>query len=258
MLSHQCQEGRFILHVEAFMDLHRGLPQQGPGSDESTVRALRMIPPLAGGGRILDAGCGPGRQTLALARETTAEIVAIDLVPEFLDELASRVAAAGCSDRVEGRVLSMAALDFEDASFDLIWSEGAIYNIGFEQGLTGWRRCVKPGGHVVVSELSWLTATPSSSSAAFWHQGYPAMLEVEQNLEAVRRAGYEPLGHFTLPYEDWWTGYYTPIAARISALRSKYEGVPEALAQLDDEEQEAEMYRRHSDDYGYVFYAMRR
>ena len=46
----------------------RALPQQGPGSDASTLRALRMLGELPDAPRVLDLGCGPGRQTLALAR----------------------------------------------------------------------------------------------------------------------------------------------------------------------------------------------
>ena len=34
---------------------------------------------------------------------------------------------------------SMEDLPFESSYFDLIWSEGAIYNIGFEKGIKTWK-----------------------------------------------------------------------------------------------------------------------
>ncbi len=60
-----------------------------------------------------------------------AEIVAVDLFPEFLEVLQSRAQEAGLTGRIETLAASMDALPFEPESLDLIWSEGAIYNLGF-------------------------------------------------------------------------------------------------------------------------------
>jgi len=185
------------------MDLH----QQGPGSDEETLEALHMLPPLGPGARILDAGCGPGRQTLVLARETGAELVAVDLMPPFVEECARRARAAGLGDRVEARVGRMENVEEPDASFDLIWSEGAIYNLGFESGLATWRPLLRPEGHVAVTEVSWLVAEPSPAAVDFWREAYPGMADVESNLAGARRAGYRPIGHFPLTASSWWRYY---------------------------------------------------
>jgi len=55
---------------------------------------------------------------------------------------------------VNGVVGSMDNLSFQNEELDLIWSEGAIYNIGFERGINEWRKFLKPGGFIVVSEAS--------------------------------------------------------------------------------------------------------
>ena len=94
-------------------------------------------------------------------------MTAVDLFEPFLDRLKARAEKEGVS---EARLLpvrgDMEALSFDNESFDLIWSEGAIYLLGFEHGLKSWRRFVKPGGFVAVSECTWLTATPSQAATA--------------------------------------------------------------------------------------------
>ncbi|NRA02079.1 MAG: hypothetical protein HRU00_05690 [Myxococcales bacterium] len=69
--------------IEVFWKLHQGLPKQGPGSDASTRRALALVPELPSAPRILDLGCGPGRQTLVLARETGGQLTELpDATPD--------------------------------------------------------------------------------------------------------------------------------------------------------------------------------
>ena len=66
----------------------------------------------------------------------------------------------------------MDRLPFEAESLDAIWSEGAIYNMGFENGVRQWRRLLKPGGILAVSELTWLTAYRPAELETHWHAQY--------------------------------------------------------------------------------------
>ncbi|WP_298817945.1 cyclopropane-fatty-acyl-phospholipid synthase family protein [uncultured Chloroflexus sp.] len=241
------------LNHNIFWQVHRDLPREAPGSDDSTLRALSMLPALPASARILDIGCGPGAQTVALARATSGHIIAVDTHQPFLDELVHRADQAGVADRIHPLQASMFDLDF-DHPFDLIWSEGAIYIIGFERGLREWRRLLKPGGLIAVTEISWLKPNLPEAARAFWDEAYPGMASVEANLTRLAAAGYRSLGHFTLPERDWWDNYYHPMAARIELLRQAYRENPEAQAALDSECAEIEVYRQYSDWYGYVFY----
>jgi ubiquinone/menaquinone biosynthesis C-methylase UbiE len=56
----------------------------------------------------------------------------------------------------------MNRLPFPNISFDLIWSGGAAYVNDFDKALREWRSLAKPGGSLVVSELSWSANSPSS------------------------------------------------------------------------------------------------
>jgi SAM-dependent methyltransferase len=206
---------------------------------------------------MLDVGCGPGMQSLELALLTQGSIIAVDTHQPYLDELDRRALTSGLSSRIETRNRSMFELDFPDATFDAIWSEGAIYFMGFENGLRSWRRLLKPRGYIAVSEATWLRPDPPEAARAFWDAAYPAMTDIETNLALLRAAGYEDVGHFALPASDWWTDYYTPIEARIVHLREKYRNVPDALRVIDEEQKEIDLFREFSDWYGYVFYVMR-
>lgn len=249
----------------ALLALHRDLPQQGPGSDAATARALSCVPPLGPEARILDVGCGPGRQTLVLARETPAAIEAVDVAPEFLATLRARAERAGLAARIRTHVMDMGALDFPDGRFALVWSEGAIYHLGFERGLRAWRRLLAPGGHLAATELSWLGAARPPEAEAFWAEAYPGMAGVEENAAAAGRAGYAVVETFALPETAWWEGYYTPLRERLAALRERLAALGErhagdaaVLAALAATAREIDLFERHADAYGYVFYVLRR
>ncbi len=244
--------------MEIFFEIHHDLLREAPGSDACTVRALAMVPPLPKDPHILDIGCGPGAHTLVLATQTGGHVTAIDTHQPYLDELKRRAQAQGLSDRTTPRNVSMFALDFEDASFDLIWSEGAVYIMGFREGLAAWHRFLKPGGTLAVTELTWLVDDPPDAPRRFWQAAYPAIKHVEENVAILQEAGYTSLGHFPLPESAWWDNYYTPIEHRIAALRQRYQNDAEALAVLDEEQREIDLYRKYADIYGYVFYIMGR
>jgi len=240
--------------MDIFFELHQDLPREGPGDNPSTRKALALLANLPPQPLILDIGCGPGMQTVELARCTNGKIIAIDTHQPFLEKLKQRAQGEGVSDKITAINMSMFALDFEARSFDAIWSEGAIYIMGFEHGLRTCQPLLKPGGYVAVTEVSWLRPQPPSEVQTFWAAEYPSMRTVEENLEIVRAAGYREIGHFVLPSSAWWEGYYTPQETRIAMLRTKYRDDMEATQLLDVSQLEIDLYRKYSDWYGYVFY----
>lgn len=244
--------------IEVFWRLHDRLPKQGPGSDESTRRALKLVPGLSGAPRILDLGCGPGRQSLVLAQDTGGHVTALDMLPPFLAQVDERAEAAGLGDRIETVTGSMAELGaYEDERFDLLWSEGAIYNIGFESGLRDWHRVLKPGGAVAVTEATWLVPSPPERIRTFWGHHYPAMQSHEANVQAIAQAGYTFVDHFVLTESEWWDDYYTVIDERILSLRAERSD-PAWVAALDEADEEAEIVRDCNGAFGYVFYVMQK
>ena len=235
--------------------LHAGLPREGPGSDGSTRAALARLPPLPPAPVIVDLGCGPGRQSLVLARAIGAKVIAVDLDQRYLDQLSRSAAAEGLAHLIELRRADMGALDFPLGSVDLVWSEGAAYILGFEQSLRRWRPLLKPTGLVAASELSWLTDDPPEEAKAFWAAAYPGMATVEENRHRARSAGFDVLGSFALPESAWWDEYYGPLLERMERLRPN--AGPSLAAHIGQLEREIELFRRHYEAYGYVFYLLR-
>ena len=242
--------------MNIFFELHQDLPREGPGDNASTRQALSFLRDLPARPCILDIGCGPGMQTVELAKCTHGNITALDTHQPYLEKLKERAQAEGLSDKVTAVNTSMFALEFEAESFDVIWSEGAIYIMGFEQGLRAWRPFLKPGGYVAVTEISWLRPDPPMEVQTFWASEYAGMRSVQENLDIIPMAGYRHVGHFVLPPSAWWENYYTPQEARIARLRDKYRDDIEAMQLLDATQLEIDLYQKYSDWYGYVFYIM--
>lgn len=240
--------------MEIFWELHSELPREGPGDSESTARAYAAITKLSAKPKILDIGCGPGMQTLELARLSRGEIIAIDFHQPFLDELVRGAKAAGLDGYIQAQKLSMFEMDFAPEQFDLIWSEGAIYIMGFEQGFKACYPFLKPGGYMVVTEASWFKPNPPQEVVDFWNAAYPEMGTIDENIHRVKRQGYVLMDHFHLPESSWWEGYYNPLAERIAMLRKKYADDPEIQQALEEEYREIDLFRMYSQYYGYEFY----
>lgn len=162
------------------LEIHRGLPRQGPGSDASTKRAVDIVKSITkedGNRRILDVGCGPGKQTRVLASQFKgSKVIALDLYRHYLDELEQSISGdEELKKAIQTRVGSMFELKeaLGNEEFDIIWAEGSIYIIGLEKGLKEWKELLdgKRGGFIVASHLSWLTEEPPEEIKKFWQEG---------------------------------------------------------------------------------------
>jgi SAM-dependent methyltransferase len=242
-----------------FFEVQRGLPRQGPGSRESTLKALKLCAELPENPVVLDIGCGPGMQTIDIAKSSSGSITAVDNCGEYLEELRHRAEQASLSDRIEVKNADMTALDFSRETFDLIWCEAAIYSMGVAEALRSWRPLLHArGSYLVFSELVWLDRRPHGDVIEFWANGYPAMTTVEGVKKAIRETGYEPLGDFTIPDSAWWDDYYTPLEAKLETVKQQYEGDEKALGIVAMTEKEIDIRRRFGQSYGYQFFVTRK
>ncbi|MBB1091966.1 class I SAM-dependent methyltransferase [Rhodopseudomonas palustris] len=232
-----------------------GLERQGPGSRTVTLQALQFIDTLTPNAQIADIGCGTGGQTMVLAEYTAGHIVGIDLFPKFIDLFNANARRLHYQDRVHGIVGDMTKrLPFANGSLDVIWSEGAIYNIGFERGLNEWRPLLKTGSFIAVSEASWFTPQRPDEINAFWQDAYPGIDTIPNKVAQMQAAGYLPIATFVLPETCWTEQFYLPQIAAQEAFLRKYPHNEMAMQLVTNERREAQLYAQYKAYYGYVFY----
>ena len=236
--------------------LFGGMEKLGPGSNAHTIGVLRSLPSRQFR-VVVDAGCGTGRQTLALARELGSLVHAVDSHQPFLTELVQRASHAKLAHLVQAHCMDMKDIPREFRAIDLLWSEGAAYNIGFGDALAAWAPALVRGGFAVVSELTWLKEEQAPELVReFFGSGYPDMRSLPHNIARAERSGYRLLSTYTLPREAWVEGYYDVLARRAAVLLEH--GDPAVRAFATETTKEIEVFERSEDSYGYVFYVLQR
>lgn len=244
---------------QLLIDLHRRAIRQGPGGEAETKRAMELAGldgsrPL----KIADIGCGTGASTILLAKELDAEITAVDVLPDFLDELQSRANLHGVADRITTLNCSMDTLPFTVGEFDVIWSEGAVYNMGFEAGVSAWSRFLKYGGKLIVSEITWLSATRPLELQSHWKREYPEVDLASTKIGVLERHGYSPEAYFVLPMHCWLENYYRPMQSRFDAFLERNGRSDQAKAIVEAEKHEIILYEKYSAYYSYGVYVAKK
>lgn len=241
------------------IDLHKDGARQGPGGDDETSLAVSLSG-LRGATnlKIADIGCGTGASTLVLARELDAHITAVDFCPEFLTKLEDVAARAGVADRITTLSASMETLPFAEAAYDAIWSEGAIYNMGFAAGVQAWRNYLKPNGILAVSELTWLTDQRPEELQNHWEREYPEVDTASGKMAVLERLGFSPIGYFPLSEYCWLDNYYRPMQQRFSGYLDRHKDSEAAREIVAAEENEISLYERHRAFVSYGYYIARK
>jgi hypothetical protein len=145
-------------------------------------------------------------------------------------------------------------LSFRNEELDLIWSEGAIYNIGFERGLNEWREFLKKGGYIAVSEVSWFTEKRPAVISEFWRDAYPEINTVSNKVAQMQKAGYIPVASFILPENCWTEHFYAPQVSAQEVFLEKHAGNKTAGEFIENQRHEMQLYYQYKEYYGYVFY----
>ena len=244
---------------QLLVDLHKRAKRQGPGGDVETRKAidLAMLDPSAPL-KVADIGCGTGASTIQLARSLNAKITAIDFLPDFIEVLKGNAENEGLINKINPLVCSMENLQFDDEEYDVIWSEGAIYNIGFEKGINDWRRFLKPGGLLVVSEITWTTSDRPSEIQKYWEAEYPEIDTASSKINILERSGYSPVAYFVLPERCWLENYYRPMQNSFAEFLARHSYSEKAQTIVEAENKEIALYEKYREYYSYGVYVARK
>ena len=244
--------------MEYFYELFEALPRCGPGDNASTRRAFNIIPTLPKQPLILDIGCGMGAQTIELAKISHGKIIALDNHQAFLDKLMETAKDEEVTENIIPKNMSMLEMDFDENTFDLIWSEGSLYFMGFQNGLRRCHQLLKDNGYLAVTECVYLSSDPPAPVIQYFEREYPDIKSVKGRIELIQNEGFSLISHFTLPESSWFDSYYLPMEEELSRLNKKYQANKIALGIFEGMKDEINLYREYSDFYGYEFFIVRR
>jgi ubiquinone/menaquinone biosynthesis C-methylase UbiE len=201
-----------------------------------TRKAFRMLPKLDKP-RILDVGCGSGVPTMELARLGQGEVIGIDIDQPTLDKLDRKIKEAGFSNQVQAVNCSILDMSFPDESFDIIWSEGSIFVIGFERGIWEWKHLLKTNGFMVIHD---------------------EMGNIEEKLEQISKCGYMLLGYFVLSQDTWRAEYFAPLEKLVAKSQTILTDDPQALEELNQARRELEMFRNNPERNNSVYFVIQK
>lgn len=245
--------------INLLTDLHINNNRQGPGSDEAFVRALELSDIDRDASlQIADVGCGTGVVSMLLTQATAANITAVDLLPEFIQKLEECAKEKGVADHIKTLVADMEELPFQEGQFDVIWSEGAIYNIGFSRGIESWKKYIKIGGILVVTEITWLVPDIPKELWKYWESKYPEIAYASSKIKQLEGSGYMPIGYFPLSQDCWLKEYYDVLEAGFSDFLKRNKNSEKAIAIVDAEKKEIELYKKYKEYYSYGCYIAKR
>lgn len=248
-----------MTELELIIDLHKNSERQGPGSKKETLKALEFMSlPTDRKLKVADIGCGLGGQTITLAQNLNGQITAVDLFPEFLDELNEKSQKLGLTDKIVTLEKSMDDLPFTNQEFDIIWSEGAIYNIGFESGIKKWKDYLKVGGYLAVSEITWITNSQPKEIIDFWTQEYPEVDTASNKIKILESNDYSLVGYFYLTQDSWIENYYKPMEARFETFLKRNDNSDLVRKVVEENKAEIDLYLKFKDYYSYGFYVARK
>ncbi len=180
------------------------LQPRGPDVQYEVVDALG----LPSGARVLDIGCGTGRQALELARRSGFTVVGIDPLPSQVERATQALAAEpALRPRVSFQVGTIESIPLEAGSVELVTCREMLYHVADLATAFGeCRRVLSPGGRILVYQLFHTDWLEPREAERFWHGPVHARNADRQHFErCAEGAGFSVEDHIDLRSEtiEW-------------------------------------------------------
>ena len=251
---------KLILFImdDFFYKIFEGMQRLGPGSDAATLKALSMVQLPEENANVLDLGCGTGAGTLVLAKNINGKITALDKYNQYLEEFKLRASKENLTAEIEYSCIDMNKAQFRNSSFDLIWAEGSIYNMGFKKGLDFASKVLKKGGFAMFSDMNWVSDTPPEEAVEFFGKEYPEMMTVAECKELIVESRLTLENCFVLDSDSHMDNYYIPLQNRLEQLKKEHKDDIEKKELLMSFQQEIDIYIKYYEHFSYCFYIMKK
>lgn len=209
-------------------NVHMGTWQEGDTLQDAMARSNERMADMADVSArvdVLDVGSGYGAAAIYLASTRQCDVVGLNLSERENEFARQRVREQGLEDRVTIKQGDFHALPFDDASFDVVWSqESLLHAVDKRNVLDECFRVVKPGGKFVLSDLLMRADVEEDERQVLYARvGTPEMWDFDDYAEAIRNAGFD-----VELAEDWTRNVAPTYAAVRSALaerRNELDGV---------------------------------
>ena len=147
---------------------------------EDDLRHLALSPTEC----LLDAGCGSGSITRAIAKAVPeGKAIGIDREPKYVD-FARRKADSEGIENIGFEIGDVLDLPFEDNSFDVVWSKHLLQWVrNRDRAISAFKRVVKPGGRVICCNFD-----------GFCANHYPVDIELQKDIDIWFEAAANDLG----------------------------------------------------------------
>lgn len=174
--------------------------------------------------KILDIGSGLGGPAFLLSRDYQAEVTGIDIEPHLLMRAKKRAQGLNLQRPVTFEQVSPGPLPFEDQSFDIVFSSGAITQVDDKRGMfQECARVLRPGGYLTVYD--WLKAEGDYSSDMMYFfemEGLTySLATLEETREVVQKTGFDEVS--VEDASDWY---------RVESRR-EYEQLKQEFARIE-------------------------
>ena len=205
------EPGEYDESMLALLQIIWGEGFLSPGGSEEIARLLEGS--SIAGCKLLDIGCGLGAIDELLVRvHGASSVVGVDIDPQLVERMQTRMALAGLGDRIEGRCVDGGPLPFENATFDVVFSKDSMVQIPDKAAIFAEiLRVLRPGGRFIASD--WLRGGSGAYSPEmlefFRLEGIAYnMASLEESAAALRAAGF---GDVQIRDRHAW---YLPLAQR--------------------------------------------
>jgi phosphoethanolamine N-methyltransferase len=226
-MSHQDEYHDAMVRM---LELIWGEGYMAPGGADNVARMLEGIETR--GKRVLDIGSGIGGPAREIATTHGAQVTGIDLEAPLVERANADARKAALDTQCSFQVVEPGPLPFDDETFDIVISAGAITQTGDKPALLAEaHRVLRPGGWLSIYE--WMKSEGEySDDMRYWFdmEGLTyAMVTIEEQAALIRDAG------FTEVAAEDATDWYRDEARREYELirGGLYDTLVESLGQAD-------------------------